>query len=98
MARLDSLARSGPDAALVQRIRERQHRQDQVAREENGFWLEALETAYDHGLDPRLAFDPGELIDGLTAERLRSAAEKYLKQDNYIRVVLLPERYKSLKK
>lgn len=98
LARIDSLARFGPDTVLVQRVKEMQHRQDQAAREENSFWLEALETAYYHGLDPRLAFDPGELIDSLTGERLRSAAEKYLKRDNYIRVVLLPERYKPLKK
>ena len=96
--RIEDLVRFGPDTALVRRIREVQRHQEQTNRQEVGFWLQGLETAYYHGLDPRRVFDSGQLIDGLTAERLRGAAEKYLKRDNYIRVVLLPERYKFLKK
>ena len=57
---------------------------------ENSFWLNQMRTAARRGesLDLIIAFD--ELLEALTLEEVAAAAERYLTDDRYVRVVLLP--------
>ena len=58
---------------------------------ENSFWLNQIRTAARRGesFDQIVAFD--ELLEALTLEEVAAAAERYLTDDRYVRVVLLPE-------
>ncbi len=58
---------------------------------ENNFWLNQIRIAARRGesFDQIVAFD--ELLEALTLEQVAAAAERYLTDDRYVRVVLLPE-------
>ena len=61
----------------------RTNRQERLR--ENGFWLEQIRTTARRGE----SFD--DWLDALTLEQVAAAAERYLTDDRYLRVVLLPE-------
>ena len=67
----------------------RTNRQEQLR--ENGFWLEQIRTTARRGesFDDIIAFD--DWLDALTLEQVAAAAERYLTDDRYLRVVLLPK-------
>ena len=67
----------------------RTNRQERLR--ENGFWLEQIRTTARRGesFDDIVAFD--DWLDALTLEQVAAAAERYLTDDRYLRVVLLPE-------
>lgn len=88
---IDDLKSAGPAAEDLVKVREqlRQNREEDL--EDNGFWLDALESAYADGDEPLDILRGDELIDGMTAAALQQAAQRYLDTGNYLKVVLLPE-------
>ncbi|MCC7262957.1 MAG: insulinase family protein [Candidatus Latescibacteria bacterium] len=94
-AEMDSLKKRGPDPRQVEKVREMQRRQREVDVKENNFWLEALESAYVHGTDPRQVLDYDTLVEGLTPASVQAAARQYLNQQNYVKVCLFPEGFQG---
>ncbi len=88
---LDSLRRVPPTAAEVERVREQQRREGEVARKQNTWWTSVLRDRLENGDDPTSVFSDDALIAGLTAEKLATAAKVYLDETNRARFVLLPE-------
>jgi zinc protease len=93
-AQLDSLQRFGPGESYVQKVQEMQRRRHELRLRENSFWLDWLDMSAFHGLDPGLMLRYGEFVEGLSARAMQEAARQYFNQENYVRVVLLPEKYK----
>ena len=60
------------------------------ALRENSFWLNQIRIAARRGesFDQIATFD--ELLESLTLEEVAAAAERYLTDDRYVRVVLFP--------
>ncbi len=90
-AQLGSLKEMGPDQSYVDKVKEMQRRQREVDLKENSFWLEALESAYVHGTDPKLILQYEQLVESLTPASVQAAARQYVNEKNYVRVSLLPE-------
>ncbi len=90
-AHLDSLAAAGPAAEDLQKVREMQRRERETALRQNGYWLSALVTRYREGRDPRDILEVERMIDALDAAAIRDAARRFLRRDNYVQVMLLPE-------
>lgn len=88
---LDSLRRVPPSAAEVERVREQQRRELEVARKQNGYWLSTIRSRLENGDDLGTIGAEDPLMAGLTAEKLSTAAKKYLTEANRARFVLLPE-------
>ena len=91
-AEIEHLQQLGPTAEDLEKVREIQRRDRETNLRENGYWLGQL-VLYDQlGLDPRdiLAYDG--LIRNVSVEQVRTAAIRYLRQDNYVLVSLFPER------
>ena len=86
-----ALKGDGPEARLVQNVREGARREEQTALRQNGYWLSALSEAarYDRDLDEVLARPA--LLGATTAASVQAAARRYLDTDRYVQVVLLPE-------
>lgn len=86
------LREAGPSEEVVAKVREILRRDHERDLRDNGYWLGSLELVYSHGLDPLelLGFD-GRLAS-LEATGLRALAQKVLDSNNYVRVVLLPEK------
>ena len=91
---LDSLRRVPPTAAEIERVREQQRREREVARKQNNWWLGTLQERLDNGDDVTTVFADDALIAGLTAEKLAAVTRKYLDETNRARFVLLPEAKK----
>ena len=66
----------------------RTSRQEQLR--DNGFWLGQIQAAVQRGepFDEIVAFD--ERLEALTLEQVAAAAQRYLIDDRYVRVVLFP--------
>ncbi len=88
---LDSLRRVPPSAAEVERVREQQRREIEVARKQNGYWLSTIRSRLENGDDLGTIGNEDPMIAGLTAEKLAAAAKKFLTEANRARFVLLPE-------
>jgi zinc protease len=89
LAEVDSLRANGGSEDEVLRVRQAARREFQVSRLDARFWQEQLEDANDHGWDPRKIRRPPPATT-LTRERVRYAAQAYLKPGQYVQVMLLP--------
>ncbi len=94
MAEIDRVRREGPGTLNVDKVKESRRRTKETNLRENAYWARQIESFDREGLDPRdiPSFD---VIDAWTDESLRELAVKYLRDDRYVRVVLLPERPSS---
>jgi zinc protease len=89
-AELDSLRRVPPGADEVERIREQQRRALEVSKQQNTWWLSALQSRIEHD-EPWSTLDRRDgLIASLTPARLHAAAQKYLDEGARARFLLLP--------
>ena len=88
---LDSLRRVPPSAAEVERVREQQRRELELARKQNGYWLSTIRSRLENGDDLGTIGNEDPMIASLTAEKLATAAKRYLTEVNRARFVLLPE-------
>jgi len=88
---IDSLQTYGPTSEDVQKVQEMQRRERETNLRENGYWLGQL-VGYDQmDLDFRNIMTYEALIDALEPGLVRDAAQRYLRTDNYVQVMLLPE-------
>jgi zinc protease len=81
----------GPEASDLAKVKQNwltKHRQD---LRENRYWLGKLQTAELYKTDPATLLDYEKQVAAITAEDLKAAAQRYLKRDNYVQVVLYPE-------
>jgi zinc protease len=88
---LRGLASEGPDAAVLAKVQEQHRRQRELDLRDNRFWLGALAQTLRRGGDPHEILELGELMAEVTPEVIRETADRYLRTDNFLRVVLLPE-------
>jgi zinc protease len=86
---IEQFKQEGPEDAL-DKVKEADRRQQQLAQRENQAWLGALAAAYRYGEAPMAYLDKTDLIDELSDGALRGAAQYYLDLDRYVQVVLLP--------
>jgi zinc protease len=89
---IDSLRTSGPSTDDVAKAKEQEKRSLEEAMRQNSFWLTTLVNyALDpQHQDPRTVLRANDLIDQVTAQDLRQAAQQYLNPNQYIQVVLYP--------
>ncbi|MFN4145982.1 MAG: M16 family metallopeptidase [Runella sp.] len=64
----------------------------EVQLRENNFWQSQLIGAYTRGDDPKVFLEWEKQLDKITVESTKAAANKYLNDANFIKVVLLPEQ------
>ena len=81
------------NASQMTRIRAAMLRNAEQAGEDNSYLLNEIVRAYQEGDADQLAaaLDPTEAIATLTSEAIQDAARTYLNEQNYVKVVLMPE-------
>ena len=89
---IDSLKTFGPDETYITKVRETQLRSYEVSMKENGYWLDHLQDAYFIGYEPDLILKYPELIKTLNKDMVQEAVQKYFNMDNFIDIVLFPEK------
>ncbi|HYG61041.1 MAG TPA: insulinase family protein, partial [Thermoanaerobaculia bacterium] len=90
-AEIESIQKNGVPDGYLQKVREQERREREVAERENRFWLGALEAYASEGWDLRGILRYGELVEMVTSERLQQAAQAYFHRDRYLLGVLRPE-------
>jgi zinc protease len=91
---IDSIKIEQLDSITVEKVREIQRRAHEVNLKQNSFWLNNLQFYYDNNEDPRMILNYPKLVDHLTAQAIQNAVKKYFNMENYIKVVLYPEKSK----
>ncbi|MEP6765012.1 MAG: insulinase family protein [Gemmatimonadaceae bacterium] len=88
---MDSLKRVPASKEEIDRVKEQQIRELEVAKKQNSYWISALTSRLEYGDDPAGIATADRLISTLTSEQLLGAAKKYLDTTNMARFVLQPE-------
>ena len=91
---LDSLKKEGADDIYITKVTETQLRSYEIQLKENSYWLRALQNYYFTGQDPLSILKYPDKVNSLSSEKIQQTANKYLDMNNYVQVVLLPEKKK----
>lgn len=91
IAELADVRQNGFEEETVVKIRQQQRRQREESLKQNDFWLGALADVYRYDLDPMFILDFETLVEAVTTDSLKAAANRYLASENSVRAVLYPE-------
>ncbi|MBN1647041.1 MAG: insulinase family protein [Spirochaetales bacterium] len=89
-------ARTAIDDDILARVLETQKKSLERSIKENWFWIGELQKAWFHGYAPEKITEMNSLISNFDKTELQRVAEKYLDPQNYLQVVLFPEKYETL--
>ena len=87
---IDRIQQFGPDAETVEKVRETQRRTKETQLQQNRYWLGRLLRMDQLGMDYSYV-TTYQFIEGWTADQVQDAALRYLRDDRYVKVTLLPE-------
>ena len=90
-AEIKRLQTQGPDAADLEKVKSNWIQNHRRSLRENGYWLGHLQAALSEGTDPASILDVEKRVQALTADDIRTAAQRYFNERNYVQVVLNPE-------
>ncbi|QJD98670.1 insulinase family protein [Massilia forsythiae] len=91
-AEIERMRTEGPAQADLDKVKVNWQQNYRKSLQENGYWLGMLQGALVEGTDPALLLDVGQEIGRLRVEDVREAARRYLDMENYVQVVLNPEK------
>jgi len=91
MTEVEKIKTDGPTQEDVDKTKETQRLDYKENLEKNRYWLSKLQSAWENQGNPDKILKVQEMIDALDIESLRAIANKYLKDDAKIQVVLMPE-------
>lgn len=83
---------NGVTAQDLAKFKSEVQRQQELNLRNNGYWLGYLTTRLKYGDDLNQLLTAKERLNEVTTESSKTNAQKYLKQDNYIRMVLMPQK------
>ncbi len=66
-------------------------RQYELHMKDNEFWLNWLSAQYENGENPLLILNYPELVKQVNTSSVKAAANLYLNENNFIKLILLPE-------
>ncbi|MBB6274765.1 zinc protease [Pedobacter cryoconitis] len=81
---------NGATAQDIVKFKSEEQRQQELNLRSNGYWLGYLTTRLKYNDSLNQLLTEKQRLDEVTVESSKAAAQKYLKQDNYIRLVLMP--------
>ena len=83
---------NGPLQVDVDKVQAEERRVTEVQLKENGFWLSYLNGQFQNNENPEQILSYKEDLKKITTEALKIAANKYLSGDNFVRLVLYPDK------
>ncbi len=89
---IQKIQESGAEALDLAKVKQNwltQYRQD---LRENRYWLGKLQTAELYKTDPDAILEYENQVATITVNDVKAAAQRYLKRDQYVQVVLYPEK------
>lgn len=95
-SQIDSIKKFGIGEIYVKKIKEIQIRTRETELRRNEFWLNNLSSYYFNDIDPKQIFNFDQFVSKLSAKDIQESAQKYLNENNYVKVVLYPENYNGI--
>jgi zinc protease len=95
-AEIERMRTQGPDQADLDKVKTNWLQTYRKSLQENGYWLAALQTSLTEGTDPATILTFDKEVQKLSVADLKAAAQRYLKPDNYVQVVLNPEKAQAV--
>jgi zinc protease len=92
LQQIDSAKLKPFDPLYIEKVRETQRRGFEVNLKQNGFWMNNLRSYYANNEDPEMILNYPKLVENLNAAAIQNAAKKYFDMNNYVKVVLYPEK------
>ncbi len=81
----------GPSQVDLDKFKIEEKRQLEINLRENGFWAGQLLGSVQNDTDPTKVTRYLEELDKVSIESVKAAANKYLKEDNFYKFILLPD-------
>ncbi len=92
LAEIAKLKEDGPALADLNKVKANWQENHLKVVRENGYWLGQLQSAQINGTDPKALLTVARRVDALTPADLQAAARRYFDTDNYLQMVLAPEK------
>ena len=83
---------SGASAEDISKFKSEEQRQMELSLRNNGYWLSYLALRAKYGDDMTLLLNDKKRLEAVTVESTKANANKYLDENNFIRLVLMPEK------
>ena len=94
-AALDEVSKiktSGASPDDITKFKSEEQRQLELNLRNNNYWLGYLSSRLKNGEDLDQVLSEKQRLNNITVESTKASAQKYLNDDNYIRLVLLPQQ------
>jgi zinc protease len=92
MGEIQKIQDAGVEASDLAKVKQNWLTAHRKNLRENTYWLGRLQTAVLYATDPATILDYEKQVAAVTSADLQAAAQRYLKRDNYVQVVLFPEK------
>ncbi|KAA0989533.1 M16 family metallopeptidase [Dyadobacter aurulentus] len=89
---IEKIKKNGADPKDIEKFVAETQRKTEIAVKTNNFWLNYLDDNTFLGDDLDEIFQQDKLLKTVTVASTKAAAEKYFSDDNFIKVVLMPEK------
>jgi zinc protease len=86
------LKTDGPSQTDITKFSTEEERQYELHLKDNRYWLGWLVARYENGDDPAVILKYPELIKQVNTASVKAAANAYLNEENFIKLLLLPEK------
>lgn len=92
MDEVAQLQKNGASADDIQKFKAEEVRQLELQLRDNNFWLGYLQNAYTENEDPKKVLTYTKTLTEVDNASTKAAASKYLNKNNFIKLILLPEK------
>lgn len=89
---VNSFKQNGATEEDLKKFKSEEQRQEELSLRNNGYWLNYLSTRLKYADDINLLLSNKERLNKVTVASSKEAAQHYLSGENYIRLVLVPEK------
>lgn len=91
MTEIEHIKANGVSEEDLNKIKETQRRDREENLKENRYWLSQLGGYYRNKADLNRFYEREKMVEALTSDDLKAAANQYLNMENYVQIVLMPE-------
>ena len=91
MSEIENIKANGVTDEDLNKIKETQRRDREEGLKENRYWLGQISGYYRNNSDLAGFYEREKLVEALTSDDLKAAANQYLNMENYVQIVLMPE-------
>jgi len=91
-AEIDKIKHDGVEEADLNKVKTAWIKNYRKGMRENGYWMASLQNAFFNNANPEDILTYESRVNGLTVADLKQAAQRYFDTNNYLQVVLYPEK------